>query len=214
MNTIMETTTLPAKHIKLLIVEDDLVDRQCLMVVLRQLSATLVFSIKTAAILAEAIDALKHERFDLVLLDLNLPDSQGLCTVDTVCAAHAQVPIVVLTGLADEQVGIEAIKRGASDYVVKGDGVKDVLRRAICYSLERKQIEKKLRESEIKYKTLYESSRDAIMTLAPPSWQFTAGNQATLDMFCAPQEAEFTCLGPWDVSPDIQPDGQRSADKA
>ena len=202
------------RHIDLLLVEDDMGDRRLLQVVLRQLSATLEFTVKTADTLAEGLDVLQGERFDLVLLDLNLPDSQGLGTVETLCRANAHVPVVVLTGLADEQVGIEAIKRGASDYVVKGEAVKDVLHRAICYSLERKRIDRQLRESEKKYKTLYESSRDAIMMLAPPAWRFTAGNSATLEMFCATEEADFTCLGPWDVSPEIQPDGQPSSDKA
>jgi len=202
------------KRIKLLLIEDDIGDRRLLQVFLRQLSATLEFEVFTAETLTEGLDVLQSESLDLVLLDLNLPDSHGLGTVDAVCAANALLPVVVLTGLADEQVGIEAIKRGASDYVVKGDGVKDILYRAICYSLERKQTEKELRESAEKYKTLYESSRDAIMMLAPPSWKFTAGNSATLEMFCAANEAEFTCMGPWDVAPEVQPDGRRSSDKA
>ena len=136
------------KRIRLLLIEDDMGDRRLLQVFLRQLCETLEFTVFTAETLAEGLDALKRESLDLVLLDLNLPDSHGLGTVDTICAAHAHLPVVVLTGLADEQVGIEAIKRGASDYVVKGDGVKDILYRAICYSLERKQIEQQLRDSE------------------------------------------------------------------
>jgi len=136
------------KHIDLLLVEDDVADRKLLQVFLGQLSPTLEFTVTTAESLAEGLSALQSKDFDLVLLDLNLPDSQGLGTVETICADCAHAPVVVLTGLADEQVGIEAIKRGASDYVVKGEGVKDILYRAICYSLERKQIEKQLRESE------------------------------------------------------------------
>jgi len=202
------------KRIKLLLVEDDIGDRRLLQTLLRRLSATLEFAVTTAETLAEGLDILQSESLDLVLLDLNLPDSHGLDTVDAVCGANALVPVVVLTGLSDQQVGIGAIKRGASDYVAKGEGLEDVLYRAICYSLERKQIERQLRESEEKYKTLYESSRDAIMMLAPPSWKFTAGNSAAVKMFCAANEAEFTCMGPWDVAPDIQPDGRRSSDKA
>jgi PAS domain S-box-containing protein len=70
------------------------------------------------------------------------------------------------------------------------------------------------RDSEAKYRVLYESSRDAIMMLAPPNWRFTAGNPATVRMFRCSNEAEFVTLGPWDLSPPTQPDGQRSAVKA
>jgi len=69
-------------------------------------------------------------------------------------------------------------------------------------------------ESESRHKTLYESSRDAIMILAPPTWKFTAGNQATIELFGAESEQAFLARGPWDLSPEYQPDGQRSASKA
>jgi len=69
-------------------------------------------------------------------------------------------------------------------------------------------------EAEDKYKALYESSRDAIMTLAPPTWNFTAGNPATVKMFGAKDEAEFISKGPGKLSPEKQPDGKLSADSA
>ncbi|MBU1775589.1 MAG: PAS domain S-box protein, partial [Gammaproteobacteria bacterium] len=77
-----------------------------------------------------------------------------------------------------------------------------------------KQAELELRESERKYRQLFESSRDALMVLEPPSWRFTDANQATLQMFGAASTVEFTALGPWAVSPERQPDGRSSAEKA
>jgi len=71
-----------------------------------------------------------------------------------------------------------------------------------------------LKESEIKYRLLYETSRDAIMTLAPPSWRFTAGNPATIEMFHAKDEEEFVSKEPWELSPKYQPDGELSSLKA
>ena len=79
---------------------------------------------------------------------------------------------------------------------------------------ERKATEETLRVSEDRYRTLFESARDALMTLAPPSWTFTSCNPAALEMFGAKDVSEFTSFGSWDLSPDLQPDGQSSADKA
>jgi PAS domain S-box-containing protein len=79
---------------------------------------------------------------------------------------------------------------------------------------ERQQAERGLRESEQKYRLLYESSRDAIMTLAPPAWRFISGNPATVKMFGAKDEEEFTSHGPWKLSPERQPDGRASSEKA
>jgi PAS domain S-box-containing protein len=71
-----------------------------------------------------------------------------------------------------------------------------------------------LREKEEIYRVLFESSQDAIMTLAPPSWAFTSGNRAALRMFAVQDEAKFVSLGPWELSPEIQPDGRPSSEKA
>ncbi|MBW1939018.1 MAG: PAS domain S-box protein [Deltaproteobacteria bacterium] len=70
------------------------------------------------------------------------------------------------------------------------------------------------KRAEGKYKILFESSRDAIMMLAPPTWKFTAGNPSTIAMFGAKEEQEFLSKGPWQVSPEYQPDGQLSSLKA
>jgi two-component system sensor histidine kinase/response regulator len=79
---------------------------------------------------------------------------------------------------------------------------------------ERRQAEEALRISARRTQLLFENSRDALMTMAPPSWKFTGANQATLQLFGASSVAEFTALGPWNVSPERQPNGRPSSEKA
>jgi len=79
---------------------------------------------------------------------------------------------------------------------------------------ERKKTEAALAASEARFRVLFEKSRDALMTLAPPTWFFTSGNPATIAMFGARDEADFVSRGPWQYSPEWQPDGRASADKA
>jgi PAS domain S-box-containing protein len=79
---------------------------------------------------------------------------------------------------------------------------------------EVKKRTKELSASEKKYRKLYETSKDAIMTLSPPKLEFTAGNLATVKMFGAKNEKEFTSAAPWQLSPKHQPDGQLSGEKA
>ncbi len=79
---------------------------------------------------------------------------------------------------------------------------------------ERKQLEETKRESEERFRSLFESSRDAIMTIEPPDWNFTSGNPATLEMFKVKSEKEFISYTPGDLSPAKQPDGRPSPKKA
>ena len=81
-------------------------------------------------------------------------------------------------------------------------------------STEREKAEKALKDSEEGFRILYTTSRDALMTLEPPSWRFTAGNPATVEMFRTKDEKEFTSMPPWELSPEYQPDMQLSSVKA
>lgn len=78
---------------------------------------------------------------------------------------------------------------------------------------ERRQAEEIRRISALKHRLLFESSQDALMTLAPPAWKYASANEATLKLFAVPDVAGFTALSPRDLSPPRQPDGSYSAEK-
>jgi PAS domain S-box-containing protein len=102
----------------------------------------------------------------------------------------------------DDELG--ALARTLSDSLTRTD--------AMLHELEDQK--NALRASEERFRSLFESSRDAVMTLEPPAWKFTSGNPAALAMFGAGNEAHFVTLGPWELSPERQPDGRASAEKA
>jgi len=93
------------------------------------------------------------------------------------------------------------------------DGNEKLLETFIDIS-ERKRAESVRRESEDRYRVLFENSREAMMVLAPPAWNFVSANAATLELFGVKDEATFLSFGLWNVSPATQPDGRPSADKA
>ena len=89
-------------------------------------------------------NGLKHletEKFDIILLDLGLPDSEGFKSFKITLKKHPEIPIIILTGLGDEEIGIKTIKYGAQDYLVKGEFNGKLLVRAIQYAIERKKLE-------------------------------------------------------------------------
>jgi serine phosphatase RsbU (regulator of sigma subunit) len=132
----------PAAHwrsLSLLLVEDDRADA----VLVEDLIADAVADIKVvwAQSMAHAERELASARPDCVLLDLHLPDANGMDALDRIAKRDATVPIVVLTGLNDEYFGASAVAAGAQDYLVKGRVEPEMLRRALLYAIERKRAE-------------------------------------------------------------------------
>jgi len=148
------------KTINVLLVDDDSGDRRLIELVLARPSDIVRFNMETAETLSEAGERLSSNAYDIVLLDLNLPDSTGINTVTMIRRENPDVPIVVLTGLADEEMGIEAIRNGAEDYVIKGKRLEYALARIIRYAIERRRTEKALRKSEGKLNAMLQSIGD------------------------------------------------------
>src|SRR5690606_38118923 len=91
--------------------------------------------------LAEAVETAKNDRFDVILLDLSLPDASGIETFRRLHHAVDRTPIVVLTGLEDETIALTALQEGAQDYLTKQFADIHVIDRAVRYAVQRKQAE-------------------------------------------------------------------------
>ena len=130
--------------IRVLLVEDSAADALLLQQALA--GAAERFDVTHVELLAEALDRLRSGSFDAILLDLFLPDSRGLATVEQASAGAPHVPIIVLTGLDDEATAIEAVRKGAQDFLTKGHADGHLLSRAIRYAMERKRAEEEIRK--------------------------------------------------------------------
>jgi len=115
-----------------------------------------------AGTLAEAQSKIPLRSFDAILLDLGLPDSSGVETVERMQEAAGTVPIVVLTANADETLSVLSMQRGAQDHLLKSDADAAVLVRSLRYARERGAFGQSLLESETRFRTLVEHSYDAI----------------------------------------------------
>ena len=106
---------------------------------------TYVYHLTHVEYLAKAIASLAQDSYDVILLDLSLPDSRGFETLKTIKEHSLGIPIVILSGINDEQLAIQAVKQGAQDYLVKGQVKGEILVHALRYAIERKHIEEQLR---------------------------------------------------------------------
>lgn len=122
---------------RILLVEDDPEDAELVQGALDEVKG-LAFSLTRAWRFAEALEILDHESFDLVLLDLWLPDASGFDTLAGVRGRSPGVPVVVLSGLDDESFGIDAVRHGALDYLVKGRVDAACLARSIRNAIDRR----------------------------------------------------------------------------
>jgi PAS domain S-box-containing protein len=124
-----------------------------------------VFDLGHADCLSTGLKRLAEGDIDVLLLDLSLPDSQGLDSLSKVLAKAPKVPIVVMSGLEDESVAIKAVQEGAQDYLVKGSVDAKLLARSLRYAIERHRLQQALRHSEEYFRALTENSQDAIAIL-------------------------------------------------
>jgi EAL domain-containing protein (putative c-di-GMP-specific phosphodiesterase class I)/CheY-like chemotaxis protein len=127
-------------EIRLLLVEGNPTDVRRLQEILQGSPGAHNFIIVPVPTLEQARQQISADSIDVVVLDLNLPDGCGLANLEEIRHRNPQTPVVILTGLDDEELAAEAVRKGAQDYLVKGQIDGDRLRRAIRYAIERNRL--------------------------------------------------------------------------
>ncbi|MEX2590634.1 MAG: response regulator [Chitinophagales bacterium] len=133
------------KNLKILLVEDNPGDAFLVKFYLEE-SIFKTAEFIHAEYLNTALDVLSKNKIDVVLLDLNLPDSKGVETVQQILENGGESVVIVLTGLSDNELGVQTVKLGAQDFLVKGQFDGKVLTSSIRYAFERAQLKQRVRE--------------------------------------------------------------------
>lgn len=135
------------KHSKLLLIEDNPGDARLVEILLEE-SDFKNFTLLNHITLGEGMAAIEKEDFDVVMLDLSLPDSRGFETLQQLITRFPDVNVIVMTGFSDKMLGLNAVKAGAQDFLMKGGFDADMLSKTLRYSIERKNVLRKLAESQ------------------------------------------------------------------
>lgn len=143
----MNTASHPNSPLRVLLVDDDEGDYELLAEYLSVPEGQ--FQLEWAASLGDGVRRLEAGRPDIMLLDLHLPDSRGLETFFQVESMAGDLPIVIVTGMDDESAALEAVRRGAQDYLVKGRITGQSFPTALRYAVERHRVARKNRASLI-----------------------------------------------------------------
>jgi PAS domain S-box-containing protein len=150
-------------NIKILLVEDNVGDY---ILVSEYLKMVLPHSKLTHnKTLAAAKKSLDNDYFNIILLDLSLPDSNGVTSITEIISLSAYTPVLVLTGYSNKEFGIETLKLGVQDYLIKDEVTPAILHKAISYSIERKKNQYELEQNEKRFRALIENSTDGMMVL-------------------------------------------------
>jgi PAS domain S-box-containing protein len=176
--------------IKILLIEDNPDDAGLIREVVMEAGGGR-FDLKVADRLATGLEYLKQKGGDVILLDIGLPDSQGFEVIAKVCAQAAGVPVVVIAGLDDDLFGIEALRRGAYDYVGKEQILSKgrALRRVLNYAVERKRMEAQKEALEIELRRERENFKCSLddlplgMRIVSADGDTLYANRAILEMY-------------------------------
>lgn len=154
------------KRTSVLLVEDDPAVCRLIRRILSGAGQNFRCTLKTASTVSNAIDQLRKRRFDNVLLDLGVSGGNGLETVNRIRTSSPDVPIIVLTAPTDKEVQVEAIKRGADDYLIKGKALWASLAEHIHYAIQHKKAIEALRYSCDYFESIVQNAPCAIICIS------------------------------------------------
>lgn len=178
---------MPLTPLRVLLLEDNPGDARLLREYFAEAGAIPVELVHVET-LAAALEQLRRYPFGIVLSDLNVPDSQGLATFLTMHAQFPNVPVVLLTGLGDDALGMDAVHQGAQDYLVKGQVTSSLLTRALQYAIERHrdkqqlaQYATELRDKNAQLQADLELARQLQLAMLPQQFPRVPANAAAGD---------------------------------
>jgi PAS domain S-box-containing protein len=157
---------------KIVVIEDNKADQRLLKEAFRDLNMP-AFELVFQNNLTEAMDYIRKEEIGLIILDLGLPECQGIETFLRLKPYTEHIPVVVLTGLGDDEVARTTINNGAQDYLIKGQITNDILKRSLLYAIERQRLVEEMRQytreiqnKEERFRILIEENADAMVVLS------------------------------------------------
>ncbi len=170
--------------LRVLLVEDNAGDARLLREYLPP-SGTACFEIETVARLSQAMDATRARDFDIVLLDLSLPDGSGLDTYTTLAREAPHLPVVLLTGLNDDALALRAVQAGAQDYLVKGQVNESILSRSLLYAVERHRVQSQLKTLSVQDALTGLYNRRGFLSMAEQHLKTAARESRAMALFYA-----------------------------
>ena len=185
---LVSAATNDANQRTILLVEDNALDARLLRELLADaeaLNGAERYEIINAQRLQTALGLLAHRSFDAILLDLSLPDANGLETFERLFEHASDIPIVVMTGLDDDALALSAVQKGAQDYLVKGQVTTPLLVRAIRYAVERHRMQSQLRTLSLVDELTGLYNRRGFLTLAEQQLKLAQRSGAEMRMFFA-----------------------------
>lgn len=173
----MDDTTV----ISVLMIEDDSVNAQIVLSTIEKLGRG-GFAVTHAETLREGLERLERQSFDIVLLDLSLPDSSGIATIQSVLKVPRAVPVVVMTISDDEVLALQAMRAGVEDYLLKSRDIGPYLPRAIRHAIERFRIKRQLQFQNQRFRDFAEVAADWFWE-SGANHTFTFLSPRTVDIF-------------------------------